>query len=229
MRQSKLLTQIGIAHGYSSRNESREAFLRALGLTSQDIVMGEQVHGIRIATVHEKDKGKTLPGIDGLVSKGIPIGVTFADCVPILAVDPQARIVGAAHAGWKGTLAGIASALIDEMKKLGAQGNTIYISLGPRIGMCCYNVTDDRAAAFQKQFGADEKITARIDGEWHVDIGFANYQQLLEMGVPKDNIDAPPMCTSCQAAEFHSFRKNLPRRQAGPKDEFGVQLGVITV
>ncbi len=76
--------------------------------------------------------------------------------------------------------------------------------------------------SLQKQFGENERIAARISGEWHLDIGYANYQLLLEEGIQKDHIDAPPVCTSCQVAEFNSFRKD-------PKDRFGVQLGVISL
>jgi len=150
----------------------------------------------------------------------LPIGVTFADCVPILAVDPKAKIIGTAHAGWKGTLARIARELIGAMTNAGANIHTIYISIGPSIGMCCYNVTDDRAKAFQKQFGNNEKIAARIQGKWYLDIGYANYLQLLEAGIMKEHIDTSEACTSCQVAEFHSFRKDK-------KGTFGVQLGVI--
>ncbi len=222
MIQSKLLTQLGIVHGYSTRNVTREKFLEGLGVKGEDMVMGQQVHGIKIATVNDSDRGKILTGIDGLISKTLPIGVTFADCVPVLAVDPQARIIGAVHAGWKGTLGGIARDLISEMKKAGAEANKIYVSIGPHIGMCCYNIMDDRVAAFQKQFGEEEKIAARIEGAWHLDIGYANYQLLIAVGVQKEHIDAPPTCTSCQVAEFNSYRKDS-------KETFGVQIGVIAL
>ncbi|MCX6793910.1 MAG: polyphenol oxidase family protein [Candidatus Gottesmanbacteria bacterium] len=224
MIRSTLLINLGIVHGYSTRTESREKFLEILGVRPENLVVGQQVHGTQIAVVKAGDKGKILTGIDGLVSKYCPIslGVTFADCVPILAVDPKAKIIGTAHAGWKGTLAGIAGELILVMKNAGADVNNIYVSIGPHIGMCCYNVHKDRAMTFQKQFGYNEKITARIQGAWHLDIGFANYQTLLETGIPKDNIDTSVTCTSCQISEFNSFRKD-------PKDKFGVQLGVIAV
>ncbi len=222
MRQSNLLTTLGIVHGYSTKNESREKFLERLGIKNKDIVMGQQAHGTKIVEVNDRDKGKILPGIDGLISRSIPIGVTFADCVPILAVDPKARVIGCAHAGWKGTLAGIARELIISMKHTGASEMNIFVSIGPHIGMCCYNVLEDRARAFQKQFGDNEKIAGKIQGEWHLDIGYANYTTLIDSGIKKDHIDAPPMCTSCQVAEFHSFRKD-------PRDKFGVQLGAIAI
>jgi polyphenol oxidase len=222
MIQSKLLTNFGIVHGYSTRTESREQFFKELGISSDDVVQGEQVHGIRVAVINDDAKEKILPGIDGLISKKLPIGVTFADCVPILAVDPKAGIIGTAHAGWKGTLARIARELTIAMKKAGADINNTYISIGPSIGMCCYNVHEDRAKTFQKSFGENEKIAKKIQGTWYLDIGYANYQTLLEGGIPKDHIDVSTLCTSCRNSEFHSFRRDT-------KEKFGVELGVIAL
>lgn len=229
--QSSLLTELGVIHGYSTRHfgdlrvsRNREKFLDELHVKREDTVVGEQVHGTRIAVVSTRDRGKILDGIDGLVSKypKVVLGVTFADCVPILAVDNDAIIIGTAHAGWKGTLEGIAKQLIEEMRDAGANIKNIYISIGPHIGMCCYNVMEDRALAFQDRFGDNEKITVRIQGQWHLDIGFVNYRALLDAGVQKDHIDAPPTCTSCQVAVFNSFRKDS-------KETFGAQLGVISL
>lgn len=228
---SSLLATLGIRHGYSTRwfgdlrrDENRDRFLTTAGMKRSDLVVGQQVHGIQVALVKDADKGNILSGLDGLVTTttGIVLGVTFADCVPILAVDPKARVVGTAHAGWKGTHAGTACELILGMKKAGADVSTIYVSIGPHIGMCCYNVYEDRALEFRKKFGQNEKISTKILGEWHVDIGYANYQLLLDSGITRDHIDAPVMCTSCQVSEFNSFRKD-------PKDKFGVQLGIITL
>lgn len=187
-----------------------------LGVTN--IAIAQQIHGIRVATAHAPG---IFSGADGLVSKRVPLGVTYADCVPILAVDPAEKIIGTAHAGWKGTLAGIAQELIFFMEKIGADKKNIYVSIGPHIGMCCYNILEDRANVFLKKY-TDEKIVSKIDGEWHLDIGFANYQTLLDAGIQKDHIDAPPTCTSCQVALFNSFRKDS-------KESFGVQLGVIAL
>jgi len=222
MIRSPLLSSLGIVHGYSTRTQSRECFFDELGISKDDVVQGEQVHGIRIAVVTDGDKGKILSGTDGLVSKRSPIAVAFADCVPVLAVDKDAGIIGTAHAGWKGTLGGIAGELIAEMKKNGANVGNVYISIGPHIGMCCYNIKEDRAGEFQKKFGMNEKISIKYQGEWRLDIGYANYVQLLDAGVMKDHIDAPVICTSCRVAEFHSFRKDS-------KEKFGVQLGVISI
>ena len=231
---STLFTSLGIPHAYSTRKfgdmrnfSSYKKFLETAGLNPRTLVTGEQVHGIRIADVGPTDSGHEMKGYDGLVYKKngdgpVALGVSFADCVPVLATDTREGIIGTAHAGWKGTLAGVTKALIRAMTHAGAHTRDIYVSIGPHIGMCCYNVTEDRALAFLKQFGVDDKIATRILGVWHVDIGYANYAQLVEVGIDRAHIDAPPVCTSCQVADFNSYRKD-------PAFAFGLQLGVIAV
>jgi YfiH family protein len=204
----------------------RNNFISKLGIQTDHAVFPQQVHGSAVYCVKAKDFGSTIANNDGLVYKNhggknaMILGVHTADCVPILAIDSKVNIIGTAHAGWKGTLGTIARELIIAMKKLGADVNNIYVSIGPHIGMCCYNIMDDRARVFQKQFGINEKITGRIQGEWHLDIGYANYQTLLESGVAGDHIDASVTCTSCQVKEFYSYRKDT-------KETFGEQIGFI--
>jgi len=212
MIQSTLLNSLSIVHGYSERTENRVDFLKKLNIF--EFTQGRQVHGVTIAKVTEKNKGKILPGIDGLVSHGLPLGVTFADCVPILAIDPKAKIIGTAHAGWKGTLAGIAKELIRAMRNIGA--NSIYISIGPSIGSCCYSVPKKRADKFSKQVVSEEH------GIWYVDLQQANYEMFINLSIPKDHIDVIHMCTSCNIDKFNSYRKD-------PRKTFGVQLGVIAL
>lgn len=223
--------RLGVAAGYSCRvlgdmrnAESRDTFLRLFGSDAKDLIMARQIHGVRIARVTGDDRGKTLSETDGLVYKkdGVQtvLGVSFADCVPLLAVDPVAHVIGVAHAGWKGTANGIAEELVRTMITSGCTTGNIRVSIGPHIGMCCYNVPVERAKIFQKQFGTDEKITVRAGDAWHLDIGYVNYVQLLQAGITKEHIDAPVTCTSCQVSEFNSFRKDV-------KSTFGVQLGII--
>lgn len=226
-----LFSNLPVIAGYSQRGfgdlrlgENRQKFVTAIGRESGNLIMARQIHGVQVPAVTRRDGGRTLDEADGLVyaddKAPVILGVTFADCVPILAVDPVARIIGVAHAGWRGTLSGIAGELIHAMSKLGAAASNIYASIGPHIGMCCYSVTPDRVGAFQEKFGRDQKIAARFGTIWHLDIGYVNLLQLFAAGIQKDHIDAPITCTSCQVAEFNSFRKDS-------KATFGVQLGII--
>ncbi len=226
-----LLSQVGIVHGYSSRHlgdmrkpEIRERFLSLLPLDPECVVFAEQIHGNTIQIISLADRKKEVPQADGLVHKRnsnvVSLAVRIADCVPLLAVDPRASIIGVAHAGWKGTLGGIATHLIGTMKSVGAKVEQIFVSIGPHIGMCCYSVPEDRAAQFTRVFGGDPRVISRLEGLSHLDIGYVNMRQLLEVGIPVDHIDAAIDCTSCQVDTFYSFRKDT-------QETFGEILGVI--
>ncbi len=216
-----------VVYGYSSRAfgdmrilENRMKFLKTLGFT-KDVILPEQVHG-NVVKILTNDAIGRISGADGLVTlKGsAPIGVLGADCTPLVAVDSEVHVIGVAHAGWRGTIANIAGELISAMKKVGASEKNIYVSIGPHIGMCCYSVPEERAMQFLTTFGKDAKMASRIGDEWHLDIGWTSYQQLVAAGVQKEHIDAPVICTSCQSDTYFSYRKS-------GKKHYGEQMGVI--
>lgn len=227
--QSTLLSGITqVVHGYSTRvfgdgrlPENVEAISRRLTLGKRPMVRGQQTHGNEIA-VADISSPHTVSDVDGLVTRdtGIVLEVHVADCVPVLLTDPEAGIVSAVHAGWKGTLSHIVRNAVTSMVDAGAMPRNIYASIGPHIGGCCYTVPDSRAAGFLSVFGDDARIAVKYTDEWHLDIGFANRLELLEAGVPADHIDAPVLCTSCQVDTFFSFRKDS-------KETFGEIIGVI--
>lgn len=136
------------------------------------------------------------------------ISVHTADCVPILLVDPKKRITAAVHAGWRGTLREITGVTVRSMINVGSDVSDILASIGPHIGMCCYHVPMGRAHAFYAKYYHDPKIAYCRQGVWFLDIGYANYRQLIESGVLPSHIDAPATCTSCQIDAFYSYRKD---------------------
>ncbi len=213
--QSTLLLQLeGVIHGFSCRQagdmryegKNRERFASALGLHKSP-VFARQTHSTAV------------PG-DGLVSRDTPVAVVAADCVPVLLVDPEKKVFAAVHAGWKGTLGGVVGNAVDEMVKLGASPVRIYVAIGPHIGLCCYDVPEERVRLFEDRFGQDEKMAARINGRWYLDIGWVNYRQLLAVGITADHVDAPATCTSCQNNTFFSYRKDS-------KETYGEMMAVI--
>ncbi len=231
--QSTLLSGVPqVAHGYTTRQmgdmkKGEEARHRALGMLFPRRVRlytAKQVHGAEVALVSER--AWESPEADGLVYQdtgdAAALAVFVADCVPILAVDPASRIVGVVHAGWKGTLGGIATHVVKAMSQLGATTTNIMVSLGPHIGMCCYDVPEDRAQQFASAFGGDPRVASITEEKWHVDLGWANRQQLLDSGILTEHIDAPPSCTSCQVDTFFSYRKDR-------KEAFGEIMGVIAL
>jgi YfiH family protein len=130
------------------------------------------------------------------------VGVKTADCIPILLVDEEHRAVVAVHAGWRGTVQGIARAALAKMhEEFRTQAGRVHAAIGPGIGKCCYEVGPEVAAKF------GETGTAKID------LAQANRRQLRDAGVPDSQIYVAGLCTLCGAEDFHSYRRD--KYQAG--------------
>lgn len=230
--QSRLLNNIPhVVHGFSTRHDgdmrmpaARRVFLKELGIDEADFRWPEQTHGTGIAVLKRSNGISKIPLVDGLVTKSgissVYLGIHVADCVPLMAVDPKHGVIGVSHAGWRGTLGGIAQNMVRDMRAAGADVNDIRVFIGPHIGMCCYSVPEERADRFRQTFRDNEKVVISMNDTWYVDIGYANYLALCEAGIEPDQIDRPVTCTSCQADTFYSYRKDT-------KDTFGEILGVI--
>lgn len=211
-----------LIHGFSTRDfgnmkfgfgdneaviKNREKFAQAIGFDPERIVEAEQVHGAKTAIVGKSDFGKAIEGVDGLLAsdKGVFLLIKTADCVPILFYDPVQKVIGAAHAGWKGTLARIGSKMVKLMQtQFDCEPKDVLAGLGPSIGGCCYSVPRERALGFQR-FG--EGTVWEKEGKWHLDLRKAVYNDLIQAGLLPSNIEVSNLCTSCQSKDFFSFRK----------------------
>ena len=122
--------------------ENRRRIAEQIGVASDHLLNVWQVHSPDAVTVAAPWQGATRPRADALVTRteGLAIGVTTADCGPILLADPNARVIGAAHAGWKGALSGIVESTVDAMVKLGAGRSGIVAAIGPLIRQHSYEV-----------------------------------------------------------------------------------------
>jgi polyphenol oxidase len=141
---------------------------------------------------------------DALVTatKAQIIGVRTADCVPILFADADKRVVAAAHAGWRGTVAQIASRTVERMQQeFGSDPRSVYAAVGPSIGPCCFKVGSEVARQFAPYFPDAARAT-------HIDLKETNARQLLELGLHPGHIDVSSSCTMCEAERFHSFRRD---------------------
>jgi YfiH family protein len=174
----------------------------------------DQVHGGEILIIDDDPdvvagKDRTFP-FDGIVSTrpGIAIGIKTADCVPVFIIDPIKRIVGAVHAGWKGTACSIAARAVDIIVKMfGSDSKDIRAVIGPAIGPCCYEV-DKRVFESMKGLPGRDLFFKEGDdeGKWMLDLGAANNFQLEKRGIPAGNIYSADLCTSCQRDTFFSHR-----------------------
>ena len=176
---------------------------------------------------------------DGLITRAprIVLTVRTADCIPVLVVDPVERAVGAFHAGWRGTLARIVEKGIGEMRRaFGSEPENLRAAIGPGIHRCCYEVSEELKEKFASQFSyADELfeevfssdpvhdkypllfLNMRAPGHGeppctlHLDLIEANRRQLLDAGVPGENIWVSELCTSCRTDLLFSHRKEKGR------------------
>jgi YfiH family protein len=175
------------------------------------LVTARQVHSAIIRPVGsealdgslETQEGKAVLEGDGLVTDapGVLIAVGTADCVPVLVVDPVRRAVGAFHAGWRGTVAGIVGAGISLMKdQYGSHEGDLLAAVGPAIGTCCYAVGEEVREQFAAAFRYGSELFREESGEpsrLYVDLWEANRRQLIDAGVNSERITVIGECTAC--------------------------------
>jgi YfiH family protein len=114
-------------------------------------------------------------------------------------------VIGAVHAGWKGTQSEILPKTIKKMQEqYGSQAEDIIVAIGPAIGQCCYEVGAEVATYFHAYTGA--VLRGQSEGKYLLDLKAVNHQQLLDVGVAKMHIEVTSLCTACQKARFFSYR-----------------------
>jgi YfiH family protein len=203
--------------------ENRRRAAAAVGASSTDLVVGQQVHGNRVAVVTAADLGRgaldlsdALPEVDALITAVPgPVLVTLvADCVPILLVDPIARVLATVHAGWRGTAAGVTGTALEVMGELGADPSRMVAAIGPAVSPDTYRVGDDVAEALAAAVG-DEVLAPSGDGGWLVDLVEGNRRSLVARGVAAERIVTAGMATGNQGPFFSD-------REARPCGRFGL-------
>jgi len=175
----------------------------------------------------ETSEGKAVLEGDGLVTEipGVLIAVGTADCVPVLVVDAAKRVVGAFHAGWRGTAAKIVEHGIAAIEReYGSHPQDLMAAIGPSIGACCYVVGDEVHRAFDAEFaysaGLFREAPESTDGkrQYYVDLWTANQRQLLDAGVAPQRITVLDECTACtrdSAGERRYFSHRAEQGVAG--------------
>jgi YfiH family protein len=188
---------------------NRRRLAAAGGFDWARLFTARQVHGARVALVVDgtlpERVAETEADVVATAVPGAVVGVYTADCVPILLADGDGR-VAAAHAGWRGTVAGVASAAVEALVSIGAQRERLRAALGPSICARCFEVGEEVAAAFDEL--APSAVIRNAGNKPHVDLWEANRRVLVAAGVPADQIDAAPPCTMCEPERFFSFRRD---------------------
>jgi YfiH family protein len=214
--------------------KNRKIFQSALRADDLTLVPLKQFHSA-VIRFFESPPAEPCKGDASLSNvPGLLLGIQTADCVPILLVDPKKRVVGAIHAGWRGSVARIAEKTVGQMRmRFGSQPSDILAALGPAIGGCCYEVGTELVAKFASQFvDAEQWFDELRTGDepnplqWlsmmppghqpppksvRLDLPKANRAQLLAAGLADKNIYTSDLCTACHTDLFFSYRKEADR------------------
>ncbi|MBC7335091.1 MAG: peptidoglycan editing factor PgeF [Clostridia bacterium] len=199
--------------------ENRRRLARALGIPVERWVAGAQVHGSRVAEVGEAEAGQgamraedAIAAADGLVTRLPRLALVglFADCVPLLFFRRFPPAVAVIHAGWRGTVAGIAQAAVDALCcEPGAGPADLKVAIGPSIGPCCYIVGEEVVAGLRALLGPEVETVVFPEGQrWRADLAQANVLALRRRGVAAEQISLFSRCTACHPEWFYSHRRD---------------------
>ncbi len=183
-----------------------------LGLGKPSIVGLEQVHSKRILAVRKWAPLKRVntERCDGILTdvSGLVLTVRVADCLPIFLVNPVLKIAGLIHAGWKGTLLGIAREGVNKACQVfGSHPKDLVAVLGPCIGKCCYRISESLAVLFPRDCVS---FTGR---DIRLDLVKVNLKQLLKSGVKREKIFSNGHCTYCERDLFYSYRRDKDKKK----------------
>lgn len=184
----------------------------ALGFDPEKLVMTRQIHSDIVRVVTEKDHlglcHRDYPACDGLVTNtpGVALLVFTADCTPLLLHDPVTGAVGAAHAGWRGTVSAIGAKCVEAMvRNFGTNPKDIRAAIGPNIGFCHFETDTDVPQAMGDAFGPEvEPYIEKRGDKYHLDLKAINVMVLRRAGV--ESIEISDACTCCQSDRFWSHR-----------------------
>ena len=201
--------------------KNEQILCNALNLDLSKLTATRQEHTANIEIIDEPHIGCGVQtpwekGVDGIITtlKDVPILCYSADCVPILIYCDDIKAVAAVHSGWKGTAQKILSKAINILCDMGSKPQNIFISVGPCIGKCCYEVSEDVATLFDKDCYTDKE-----NGKYMLDLAYANCKIAYDAGVLKKNISVSKICTRCNNEMFFSHR--------GQGGKSGTLAGVI--
>jgi polyphenol oxidase len=190
--------------------ENYTRICRALGIARDSLVTGYQTHSDNIAVVGSGDVGRLFPSTDALITDCAEVSLVlrFADCVPLLFFDPTHRVIGLAHAGWKGTVDGIGAKVVRLLQeRFGSRPSELIACIGPSIGPCCYEVGSDVTELVRDAFpAAEDLLVPQSNQSVHFDLWAANRLQLQESGLTR--VEEARVCTACHCDEFFSHRGN---------------------
>lgn len=238
----------GISHGFSGRQggvsegifaslncgpgsgdllehviENRARVLKALG--GEKLLTLYQIHSPNAVIATEPWEQGLQADAMATDKPGLALGILTADCAPVLFADSNARIIGAAHAGWKGALTGVIDSVLEKMESLGADRRRISAAIGPCISQTNYEVGPEFIARFAEAAADNTRFFVPSDkpDHWRFDLEGYAVHRLREAGVA--NIEPLSVCTYARESEFFSFRRATHRKEK----DYGRQVSAIVL
>ena len=212
-------------------DENYRRIAEALGCGMEDFVFSDQTHTTNIRHVTGADRGKGIlrprdyADVDGMITDepGIVLSTFYADCVPLLFVDPVKKAVGLSHSGWKGTAGCMGRKTVEAMQEaFGSRPEDILAGIGPSICRDCYEVSKDVAEVFQALFAEDimrktgvgirEILEEKGNKKYQLDLWKANEAICLSAGISPEHISVTDVCTCCNPTYLFSHRASNGRR-----------------
>lgn len=237
------LEQAGIKHGFSTRlggvsegifasmnlsyhrgdkkesvDENYRRIGQAIGFTLDQRVFSNQIHKTDIKIVTKNDCGKVMTGMDGLMTdeSGICLVTSYADCVPLFFYDPVQDVIASSHSGWRGTVCRMGKKTVEKMQEVyGSKAEDIVVAIGPSICQDCYEVSEDVASKFRREFPDSwyrEVMIEKGNGKYQLDLWKMNELILLDAGIQKEHLDITDICTCCNSDLLFSHRASKGKR-----------------
>ena len=203
--------------------ENYKRFCQSAGFDYETLTASAQDHNTVVRAVTKKDCGvgiykpRDMESVDALITneKEVTLVTYYADCTPLFFVDTKNKVIGLAHAGWRGTVGRIGEKVVQKMTELyGTKPADVKAAIGPAISVCCYEVDYPCAENFLKLEGLDSEkfVFPKENGKYMLDLTEANRQILIHSGISPDNIDVSDICTCCNCKELHSHRATHGQR-----------------
>lgn len=208
---------------YENVDENLNRICSSLNISKEDVFKAKQDHTDNILIVNNNNKKEykfsdlSKDAIDGYITnkKNINTLVTTADCNPIIIYDHTNNVVANIHSGWKGTIKKISLKAVNIMhEKFNSKYEDLIVCIGPSIRKCCFT---SKEKIFKEKFikvwpNEDDYIITDKNGEFHIDLIYVIVNDLLKLGIKKDNIKIADICTCCNEDDFFSYRKATQRK-----------------
>jgi polyphenol oxidase len=210
-----------------SVTENRKRMAEALGVKPDHLLSAYQIHSPDVVTVDKPWPHDQRPKADAMVTKtpGVALGISTADCGPVLFADSQARVIGAAHAGWRGALTGVLEATIAAMEKLGADRQSMAVALGPMIRQPNYEVGPEFVGRFREADEDNMKFFAPSQRNDHAMFDLAGYAAMRLKRAGITTVEDLNLCTYAEPERFFSYRRMTKLGEA----DYGRHINAISL